>query len=73
LQAKNLQYILIRYVSISAKFGIFTIVGPNGTIVEAKKYELESLDVCISALTSLPILTKDGFNLDEMDYYVRVD
>ena len=48
-------------------------MGPNGTIVEAKIYELGSLDVCISASTSVPILTKDGFNLDEMDYYVQVD
>ncbi len=28
---------VIRFVSISAKFGICTVVGLNGTLVEAKK------------------------------------
>jgi hypothetical protein len=30
------RYIVIRFVSKSAKFGIFTVVGLNGTLVEDK-------------------------------------
>ncbi len=32
-----LTFCIARYVSISAKFGICTILGLNGTIVEAKR------------------------------------
>ncbi len=33
---QSLMYIVIRFVSINAKFGIFTIVGLNGTLIEAE-------------------------------------
>jgi hypothetical protein len=36
------QYTVISFVSTSAKFSIFTIVGPNGTLVEDKMRRFKS-------------------------------
>jgi hypothetical protein len=35
-------YTVIRFVSSSAKFGIGAVVGPNGTLVEAKIRTLDT-------------------------------
>jgi hypothetical protein len=42
-------------VSISAKFGICTVVGLNGTLVEAKKTHIHVIQLRILALTNVTI------------------
>jgi hypothetical protein len=48
---------VIRFVSISAKFGICNVVSLNGTLVEVKirTWELGHLNVHILASTSVPL------------------
>jgi hypothetical protein len=41
-------------LATNAKFGIFNVVGLNGTLAEAKNMHLVHLNVFILALTSVP-------------------
>jgi hypothetical protein len=52
-QVSKVLHTVIRFVSISAKFGICTIVGLNGTLVKAKIRTWDHLNVSISASTSV--------------------
>ncbi len=49
-----IHYTVIRFVSISAKFAICTVVGLNETIVEAKLHTWRHLNVRILASRSVP-------------------
>ncbi len=46
---------VIRFLSISAKFGICTIVGLSGTLVVAKKYALATLECAYFGFNKCPI------------------
>jgi len=69
-------YTVIRFVSISAKFGICTVVGVNETLVEVNlcTFNLESTHFIFN---KCPIYTHDGAsakfstNSQETDYSVR--
>jgi len=47
-------YTAIRFVSISATFGSCTVVGLNGTLVEAIKYELGTIECAFFSFNMCP-------------------
>jgi len=64
---------VIRFVSISDKFGICTVVGPNGTLVEAKIRILWTIYIIKSKKMSalcLVMFSADG-NLSMKILYLR--
>jgi len=70
-----MKYSVIPFVSIGAKFGIYTVVGLNGTLVEAK-LNIGTLECAYFSFNKCPVYNHDGANAkfgtnwEETDYSV---
>ncbi len=67
-------YNVIRFVSISAKFGIFTVMGLNGTLVEANIRTLSQVRILDATCIPFRPTTVQMLNLahNKGDYSVCV-